>query len=213
MHFEILIEDLSGKNVINILLRKIIGTSHTYHIHPYKGIGRIPKNLKTTTNVSSRFLLDDLPKQLNAYGKTYSNDPTKVVIVICDLDNRCLSVFRQQLFKILNSCHPPPITRFCIAIEEGEAWLLGDIPAIKKAYPSANDNVLNSYLNDSICGTWELLADAIFPGGSSSPKLKYWYQRGMIKSQWAGKIAPYMDVENNNSPSFCYFRDKIRELI
>ena len=58
--------------------------------------------------------------------------------------------------------------RFCLAIEEGEAWLLGDIPAIKKAYPQARDAVLNGYGNDSICGTWELLADAVVRGGSTA---------------------------------------------
>ena len=80
--------------------------------------------------------------QLRAYGKSYANDPNKVVIVVCDLDNNCLKTFRQEFFAVLNACTPKPETRFCIAIEEGEAWLLGDVPAIKKAYQ-----------NDSIFGT------------------------------------------------------------
>ena len=36
---------------------------------------------------------------------------------------------------------------------------------------------------------------------------------GREKSIWAEKIAPEMNVEQNASPSFRYFRDKIRELI
>ena len=48
-----------------------------------------------------------------------------------------------------------------MAIEEGEAWLLGDIPAIQSVYPNAKNAVLNGYENDSICGTWEKLADAV----------------------------------------------------
>lgn len=213
MYFEILVEDLSGKKALDILIQKIVGTQHTHNIHPYRGIGHVPKDLTNPTSANTDLLLDQLPIQLRAYGKSYANDPTKVVIVVCDLDNNCLKTFRQELFRVLNSCHPRPETRFCIAIEEGEAWLLGDIRAIKTAYPKAKDNVLNNYKNDSICGTWELLADAIFAGGANALGKKPWYVIGKEKSAWAQKITPYMNVEQNSSPSFRYFRDKIRELI
>lgn len=133
--------------------------------------------------------------------------------MVCDLDHRCLKTFRQELFRVLNSCNPRPKTRFCIAIEEGEAWLLGDIPAIKTAYPKAKVNILNSYQNDSICDTWELLANAIFAGGTKALENEPWYVIGKEKSTWAEKIVPEMNVEQNASPSFCYFRDKIRELL
>lgn len=45
MHFEILVEDQSGKKTLDILLPKILGGKHTFKVHPYKGIGQIPKNL------------------------------------------------------------------------------------------------------------------------------------------------------------------------
>ena len=35
---------------------------------------------------------------------------------------------------------------------------------------------------------------------------------GREKSDWAENIAPHMDVDANASPSFRYFRDKIRDL-
>lgn len=216
MHFEILIEDQSGKKALDILMPKIIEKEHTYRVISYRGIGRIPKNLKSHTEARNRILLDRLPELLKGYGETYTNYPinySAVVIVVCDLDHRCLKTFRQELLRVLNSCTPKPKTRFCIAIEEGEAWLLGDIPAIKAAYPKAKVNILNNYQNDSICDTWELLADAIFAGGAKALKNEPWYVIGKGKSTWAEKIAPEMNVEQNASPSFCYFRDKIRELI
>ena len=213
MHFEILVEDQSGKKALHILTRKIVGDQHTFNIYPYRGIGHIPKDLTNPTNANTNLLLNQLPMQLRAYGKSYANDPNKVVIVVCDLDNNCLKTFRQELFTVLNSCNPKPETRFCIAIEEGKAWLLGDISAIKAAYPTAEDNVLNRYQNDSICGTWELLADALFTGGASRLKKRGWQVVGREKSTWAEKITVYMNVDKNKSPSFCYFRDKLRELI
>ena len=215
MHFEVLVEDQSGKKALDVLIPKIIGDQHTFKVHPYEGIGHIPKNINKASNAKHRHLLNQLPKLLRGYGNTFSGYADKSpasVIVVCDLDDKCLKAFRRDLFDVLDSCNPQPETRFCIAVEEGEAWLLGDLAAIKTAYPKAKNNVLNGYINDSICGTWELLADAIYPGGSSKLKLKGWQGVGKEKSNWSEKITPHMDVENNMSPSFCYFRGKVRKL-
>ena len=215
MHFEILVEDQSGKRMLDILTSKIIGDKHTFKVHAYQGIGRIPKNLTSSTNARNRLLLDQLPRLLRGYGNTFASYPANypaAVILVCDLDDKCLKLFREELFTILNACNPKPETRFCIAIEEGEAWLFGDLPAIKVAYPNAKDNVLNCYTNDSICGTWELLADAVFQGGANRLKKEGWRSVGREKSTWAERIASHMNVETNKSPSFRYFRQKIREL-
>ncbi len=215
MHFEILVEDQSGKKALDVLIPKIIGDQHTFKVIAHSGIGHIPKNLKHIKNISTRLLLNKLPMLLNAYGKTFFSYPDSYsasVVVVCDLDDKCLKAFRRELFDVLDACSPQPKTRFCIAIEEGEAWFLGDLAAIKAAYPKVKDNVLNGYINGSICGTWELLADAIYPGGSSSLNKKGWQGIGREKSIWSENITPHMDVEKNASPSFCYFRGKVREL-
>ena len=216
MHLEVLVEDASGKAALDILIPKIIGGQHTFHVRAYKGIGRIPRNLTSSANASHRILLNQLPRLLRGYGKTfdgYAAGYESAVIVVCDLDDKCLKAFRQELFAVLNACNPKPETRFCIAIEEGEAWLLGDLAAIKAAYPKAKGGVLNRYRNDSICGTWELLADATCPGGSSGLVSSGWRAVGREKSRWSENIAPRMDVDNNASPSFQYFRRKLRELV
>ncbi len=215
MHFEILVEDLSGKKILDILVPKLIGEQHSFIVHPYKGVGRIPKNLGNNMNASNRILLDQLPKLLNGYGKTFANYPDDypvAVILVCDLDNKNLDNFLQELKGVLDACHLKPETRFCIAIEEGEAWFLGDIPAIKSAYPRAKDAILNSYQNDSICGTWEKLAEAVYPGGLQVLSKQGWQMIGKEKSKWAEKITPHMNVDNNQSPSFNFFKDKIQEL-
>lgn len=215
MHFDILIEDKSGKKALEILVPKIVGNNHTYIIKSYKGIGRIPKGLKKSSDPAKRIMLAQLPKLLRGYGKTYSaysDNYHAVLIIVCDLDDKCRVTFKSELLSILDSCSPQPETRFCFAIEEGEAWFLGDIAAIKAAYPSAKDKLLTSYSNDSICGTWEKLADVIFPGGITKLSTQGYQKIGAIKSEWATKISPWMNVDNNNSPSFCYFRDKIKDL-
>ncbi|MFM7448978.1 MAG: hypothetical protein ACKO24_10315 [Leptolyngbyaceae cyanobacterium] len=213
MHFEILVEDISGKIALEILVPKIIDIDkHSFRIHDYKGAGRIPKDLQSKSDPKKRILLDRLPRLIQGYGKTFSANPNYSVIIVCDLDDRCLSAFRKELLVCADKCNPKPATYFCIAIEEGEAWYLGDLEAVKKAYPNAKSSIFNTYVNDSICGTWEKLADAIFPGGSTKLS-RLSAQIGKEKSAWAQIICPHMNVDENSSPSFCYFRDKLRHLI
>jgi hypothetical protein len=217
MHFEIHVEDMSGKRMLEHLLPRLIDTKkHTYKIHPYKGCGHIPKNLTSAHDASTQMLLNQLPKILQGHGRTFQAYGTRypaVVIVVVDLDRHCFKEFRQKMLGVLESCAPQPKTQFCIAVEEGEAWLLGDERAIIAAYPKAHRQKLNSYENDSICDTWEKLADIVHPKGSQALKTSDGYEiAGTAKCEWADTITPHMDIENNKSPSFCYFRDKLRTL-
>ena len=213
MHFEILIEDKSGEEMLLRLIPKILKfPKNTYKIHSYNGIGSIPKGMKTVQDPSKRALLNQLPRLLSGYGKA-SQSFEMVVIVICDLDNRNQSEFLNELNSLLNTCNPAPNAHFCFAIEEGEAWLLGDWNAIKKAYPKAKEQVFKTYKNDSICGTWEKLADVIYPGGKEILIKQGSQAQGLAKSEWAKNISPLMDVNNNKSPSFNNFKNTIESYI
>lgn len=149
------------------------------------------------------------------YGRTFLSYPEHYrasAIVICDLDERCLRKFRRELTDILDACQPSPVTRFCFAVEEGEAWLLGDLSAVTAAYPRGDATVLRRYRQDALCGTWELLADAVHRGGATALERAGWQAIGREKAAWAEQIAPYVDVERNLSPSFQYFRKQVRTL-
>jgi len=52
MHFEILVEDVSGKAALEILMPQIVGEGNSYRIHSYRGIGHIPKGLKDPKDAS-----------------------------------------------------------------------------------------------------------------------------------------------------------------
>lgn len=217
MHFEILVEDLSGKKALDILIPRIIdmNAGHTFRVHSYKGSGHIPRDLQSVSDPSKRILLERLPKLIQGYDKTfssYSDNYAAVLIVVCDLDNRCFREFRQELSNCLEKSAIQSQIYFCIAIEEGEAWYLGDINAIKIAYPQAKSAILDSYINDSICGTWEKLADAIYRGGAKQLSKLGGASVGQEKTVWAENISPQMNVDINRSPSFGYFRDKLRHL-
>ena len=213
MHFEVLVEDQSGSIALVQILEKILGanyTDHSWKLRPYKGLGRIPKNLRGNTDPQKRILLDRLPKILRGYGRSLPDAAS--VIVVVDSDRRDCMVFKQELLEVLAACNPRPRTLFRIAIEESEAWLLGDRKALKKAYPKARDSVLNGYKQDTICGTWEVLADAVRPDGSAPLKRAGYPEAGQAKCEWARGIAPHMDVDQNQSKSFQVFREGIRKL-
>lgn len=216
MHIEILVEDVSGKKALDILVPKIVGDRATFRVIAYKGIGRIPRDMRDAPDPARRILLTNLPRLLKGLGRTfqgYGPGYRAAVIVICDLDNKSLRQFREELRGILASCKPRPDARFCLAIEEGEAWLLGDLSAILKAYPNAKRQVLESYKNDSICGTWEILADAVYPGGGKALSARGFQAVGLEKTRWAENIAPRMNPVQNASPSFGLFFAELRSLL
>jgi hypothetical protein len=214
MHFEILVEDVSGKILLESVVRKILepyGSGHTFRIHPYKGIGVIPKGLQGKSDPKKRILLDRLPKILAGYGTSLLEDTIVIVVVALDRKN-CID-FKNELLTVLHSINPAPKTLFRIAVEEIEAWILGDQEAIRKAYPEVKTEIIDSYVQDSICGTWEKLADAIYKGGANT-LTKLGYPRiGQVKCEWAERISPYFNIEANLSKSFQVFRDGIRGLL
>lgn len=214
MHFEVLAEDQSGSIALDVLLQKILGPNgadHSWKLHPYKGIGRIPTNLHEAPNPKTQLLLHHLPALLCGYGRSLAGADA-CVVVVADLDDRDCIAFKKDLVDVLNACNPRPRTLFRIAIEESEAWLLGDRDAAKAAYPNARDSVLNGYVQDSICGTWEILADAVHPGGSAQLKKAGWPAPGTAKFDWASKITPHVEVDRNLSSSFQVFRNGVRNL-
>ena len=213
MHIEILIEDSSGKKLLAAVLPKLLGVQgnpHSWRVHAYKGIGRIPKNLNAGADPAKRILLDQLPRILRGYGRTHGID---AVVVVLDTDKRNCVDFLSELQALAAGCGAPSNTLFRLAIEEVEAWYLGDRQALEAAYPRAKADVLHRYVQDSACNTWELLADAVYPGGSSAIKKAGWPLPGQVKHEWAEKIGPLLDPESNVSPSFGKLRDGLRRLV
>ena len=134
------------------------------------------------------------------------------VVIVCDSDRRNCKDFLAELNAVLQRCNPAPNALFRLAIEEMEAWFLGDRKALFNAYPRAREDVLKRYSQDSVCDTWELLADAVHPGGLKEIKKTGFWLSGQLKHDWAEKIGPEMNVEDNQSPSFGKFRDGLRRV-
>ena len=205
MHFQYLVEDQSGAALIRILMQKIVELypNATYDCKGFRGIGGFTRK-NTIKETKTGKLLNDLA--------TYF---PSVIIVVLDSDDHDVQQFRSELEAVAIQNMIKIDHVFCLAVEEIEAWLLGDRHALLSAYPHAKMHVLNTYVQDSICGTWEVLADAVYPGGTSKLSREHasFIEIGKLKAEWAQNIGIHMDLKSNESPSFNDFIHEIERRL
>jgi hypothetical protein len=215
MHFQFLIEDQSGQKLIETLIQKVntMYPEITYNIKSFRGIGGF--TLKNTVKeTKSGKLLNDLATYLRGFNRSLQNIDSAVFVVL-DNDSRKPSLFRQELENVASKNSISIDHVFCIAVEEMEAWLLGDEEALLLAYPRARMSLLHAYVQDSICGTWETLAETIYEGGLKMMKKNCptYMEKGKQKAEWAMKIGIYMDISRNRSQSFNYFISELMKRV
>ena len=216
MHFQFMVEDKSGAILVKAIMDKdvFVKDGVTYDCKHFKGLGGFtPKNTVKETKTGK--LLNDLATYLRGYNKSLSGLGKNVAIfIVLDNDRNDPKAFKKELLEVAKRNNISVDHVFCIAIEEMEAWLLGDEDALKQAYPLAKLNILHTYEQDSICGTWEKLADIIYKGGIKQLKKDFssYVEIGKIKCEWAEKIGEHMILENNKSPSFKHFIQEINNV-
>lgn len=215
MYFQFLIEDQSSAALIEILMQRICEKNNdiTYSCKYFKGIGGFTKK-NTVKETKSGKLLNDLATYMRGFNKSLQNISSAIFVVL-DNDDRDTEKFLAELNRVAQQNMIYVDHVFCVAVEEIEAWLLGDEAAVMAAYPSAKLQHLHSYVQDSICGTWEVLADVVYPGGSLRLKkdCSTYTEIGEYKYEWAQKIGIYMDLANNKSPSLNYFIAEINRRL
>ena len=204
---EILSEDRSGgvvlKRLTNCIIKQYTQDFVSY-LRPHRGCGYWPDHPDNKPDPFSAGLLELLPAKLRAYEKVFSGTET-IVIVCIDSDDHDPEELMSRLKDTCRRYARDLPTVIAISVEEMESWMLADKNALLMAYPEADMEVLDGYEQDSICGTWEVLCDAILK--EQSPRIKKigYPAIGQYKATWAEKISKYMLPENNVSPSFKKF--------
>ncbi len=203
MRIHILVEGPSEKAFLELWLPRFLPPRHAFKIIPHRGKGRIPGDPSKKPDPRRQGLLDQLPAKLRAYGKELRSETDRILVLV-DLDrDDCLDL-KNRIVGLLDYCNPPPVALFRIAIEEFEAFYLGDKSAIRTAFQKSKLSKMDLYIQDSICGTWELFRDVI--GETSEDKVEWAKLMGLhLTTQWKGASA-------NSSKSFQQFCEGMLKL-
>jgi hypothetical protein len=193
MRLHFLVEGPSEVDFLNLWLPRFLPSGHSYKVYPHRGKGKLPIDPTGPPDPRQQGLLDQLPAKLRAWSKVFDSTTDRVVVLV-DLDADDCHDLKQQLLALLHSCDPKLTVKFRLAIEELEAFYLSDRQAIKHAFSRAKLYKMETYTQDSICGTWELFQDVI--GAESDDK-----------RTWAQAMGPVLttDWQANPSPSFRQF--------
>lgn len=169
--------------------------------------------------IEHRNLLAELPARLRGYAR--QGDPAARVLVLLDRDERDCHELKARLeaaargARLATKTAPGHDGRFQvvnrIVIEELEAWFLGDVPALRAAFPRLPEALAaRRGLRDPDAirgGTWEALLRVLqqagyFPGATRLPKIDL-----------ARQIAAAMRPEANRSASFQAFCSGLGALL
>lgn len=201
MHIECLVEEPSAEAALQVLIPRILGVEHSFAIHAFQG---------------KQDLLSSLPGELQGYAHWLPHDWCIIVLVDRD-DDDCRDLkdrleshavqagLRTRATAVASAAQV--VNR--IAVEELEAWFLGDMEALAMAFPGVPATLASksTYRNPDALrgGTAERLERVLQKAG--------YYRAGLAKIDCARRVAPHMDPERNRSRSFCVFRDALRDLV
>lgn len=200
VHLHILVEGSSEKALLDGWLPRFLpGVRASIIVH--RGKGRIPFNPTGHPDLRRHGLLDQLPAKLRAYASALA-PATNAILVLLDADDGDCAALKQQLTALVRTLDITLPVAFCIAVEEAEAFYLGDWDALKAAFPHASAADYRSYRQDSICGTWEKFAAIVAA-------------RVTDKVGWATAMGRHLSAAwppTNRSPSFQYLCGQLRRL-
>ncbi|HKH47928.1 MAG TPA: DUF4276 family protein [Thermoanaerobaculia bacterium] len=202
MHLETLVEERSAEAALSHLLPRILGPEISFAIYSHRG---------------KMDLLAKLPQRMRGYARWMPDNWR--ILILTDADGRdCLpqkevleSVVRAS--GLLTRSSGGPGGRFQVstrlAIEELEAWFLGDVEALCSAYPRLSPTLAwqAPYRDPDAVrgGTWEALERELQRAG--------YHAGGLSKIKAAREISVHMDPARNRSRSFQVFREGLLKLI
>ncbi|NCC37128.1 MAG: DUF4276 family protein [Chloroflexia bacterium] len=195
-------EEPSAEAALRILAPRMLGEAIEFDVQVFQG---------------KADLLNNLPLRLRALASWMPADWRIVVLVDRD-DDDCVAL-KHHLDQIAREAGLTPkgageagqpfqvLNR--LAIEELEAWFLGDLAALRTVYPRIRANLerRERYRDPDtmVGGTWEALERELQRAG--------YHQGGLPKIEVARRVAVHMQPERNRSRSFQTFYRGLQELI
>lgn len=199
MTIHVLVEGPSERALLGPWIKRLLPDADV-RVHPHAWKGKIPSDLDAAPDPKQRGLLDQLPAKLRGFA---SAKATHHVLVLVDADDEDCKQLKANIVKIAQRCAPLLDVTVRIAVEETEAFYLGDLRAIKAAFPDADTSVLEKvkYTPDQVCGAWELFGKVIHDGGEN-------------KVAWATAMAEHLTIKpaESRSPSFKALLGALKKL-
>ncbi|HZH97512.1 MAG TPA: DUF4276 family protein [Fimbriimonadaceae bacterium] len=197
---EFFVEELSMEAALRELVPKI-RPGLDFQIHAFAGV---------------QDMLSKLPARFRGYAGWIPDDWR--IVVVRDEDRQDCRKLKAEIEQIAVRAGLVPkakanksgqfhvLTR--IAVEELEAWLLGDVPALAETYPGVPASLASRRpfrdVDGIKGGTWEALERVLQEAGH--------FLGGLPKIQVARQVASRMNPERNTSRSFQTFRSGLRGL-
>jgi len=201
MHVELLLEEPSAEAALARLLPKLLPPESSWRLHPFQG---------------KADLLKKLPSRLRGYAQGWLPDDYRIVVLV-DADQDDCRALKRTLEDAASAVGLPTRSavgaagRFVvlnrIAIEELEAWFLGDVEAVATAYPGVPLSLGRRRRfrdPDALRDTWEALERVLQDAGH--------FRSGLRKIEAAGHIAAHMEPSRNRSRSFRCFAEGLASL-
>jgi len=177
MMLYIFTEEHSCKIVFDLILPKLLPKAISFKVFPHQG-------------------KQDLERGLRLSMPAISKTPGAKILILMDQDSNDCKELKSSLKEIIeDKCHCEYSIR--IICKELESWFLGDLYAIKAAYPRFKPELYASKSNfrnvDKITNPSKQLLKIIpeYAKRSSLPKLEV-----------SESIANHLDIERNRSSSF-----------
>lgn len=179
-----LLEEPSIKNVLEVILPKLIPAEMTYICISHQG---------------KQYLAKSIPRKIEAFRFS----PTTKFIIVHDQDSHDCQELKSDLLKICETAEQSNVM-IRIICHELESWFLGDLIAVEKAY-NLKPNTLSKQQNNSKYRHPDRL-------NSAKQELKNLVNEYYAGTH-SKKIAPYLSLTTNKSRSFQVFIQGIQKLI
>jgi hypothetical protein len=200
MTIHVLVEGPSERAFIDRWAPRLLPDQNV-RVHPHQGKGSLPRTLNARPDPKTRGLLDQLPAKLRGLAAALDSE-VDGVLVLLDADDDDVATLATSIEAVVKVCAPQLRVHVSVAVEEMEAFYLGDLRALERGYPMADMTAARAYEPDSICGTWELFGQVVGDGGGN-------------KVSWAETMGPLVTTQpaQSRSPSFRDMIQKLRKLV
>jgi hypothetical protein len=176
-------EEASMEKFLNVALKKLLPVDANFIVIPHEGKQDLEKSI---------------PKKLKAWR---NNDEVRYqFFIIRDKDSGNCEEIKDNLELLCKNAGREDAV-IIIAVHELEAWFIGDLKAVGKAYDIKN---LSTKQNKKLYRNPDKIANA----SQTLTKIC----NDVTKVSRAARIAQEMDFDSNLSVSFNYFKKKIEEI-